>query len=232
MPVVRRLYTIRIPPGIDAEKLNERLKEAIRTPYAEIRVEKDGRLRIVLVGVEADVKESWFRIRNVVSELWELYNLSKKGEVSIDAIVREIRRTFPPQALVEALRLRGYQAELLEGNVLRTNAPLDVLLSLASRIAEVLEEIKFDVRGTAAKRVVAAVAAAFDLPPHHVIEIGMKADVFAEDEDGKVILKREWRQAIRRLAVVFAAGGEVGGGESPDNRVGEEEASVEEEGTE
>ncbi len=230
MPIVRRLYTIRVPPGIDAEKLNERLKEAIRTPYAEIKVEKDGRLRILLVGVEADVKESWFRIRNVVSELWELYNLAKRGEVSVEAIVKEVRRTFPPQALVEALKLRGYRAELLEGNVLRTNAPPEVILSLATRIAEVIDEVKFDVRGTAAKRVVAAVAAAFDLSPQQVIEVGLKADVFTEDEDGKIVLKREWRQAIRRLSVVFAAGGGVGGGEGTDSGVGEEEAGVEEEG--
>ncbi|AEM38050.1 protein of unknown function DUF2067 [Pyrolobus fumarii 1A] len=210
MPLVKRLYTIRVPPGIDLDKLNERLREAIRVPYAEIEVEKDGRLRIMLVGVEADVKDSWYRIKNVVAELWDLYNLSKKGEVSVDAIVKEIRRTFPPQALVEALSLRGYRAELLEGNVIRTNAPLDVVLSLASRIAEVLEEIKFDVRGTAAKRVVAAVAAAFDVVPQEVIEVGLKADVFEHDEEGKIVLKREWRQAIRRLGVVFRAGGLVG----------------------
>ena len=232
MPLVWRMYTIRIPPGIDVDKLNERLREAIRTPYAEIKVEKDGRLRIALVGVEADVKESWYRIRSVVSELWELYNLSKRGEVSIDAIVREVRRTFPPQALVEALKLRGYKAELLEGNILRTNAPLDIVLGLASRIAEVLDEIKFDVRGTAAKRVVAAVAAAFDLPPSRVIEVGLRADVFSEDEDGKIILKREWRQAIRRLSVVFAAGGEVVAAEGVDSGVGEGEASSEEKGGE
>ena len=217
MPVVRRLYTIRVPPGIDLEKLNERLREAIRVPYAEIKMERDGRLRIVLVGVEADVKDSWFRIKSVVAELWELYNLARRGEVSIDAIVREIRRTFPPQALAEALKLRGYKAELLEGNVLRTNAPLDVVLDVARRIAEILDEIKFDVKGTAAKRVVAAVAAAYDLPPSRVIEVGLRADVFEETEDGKIALKREWRQAIRRLSVVFAAGGgfeaEAGAGE-------------------
>ena len=227
MPIVRRLYTIRIPPGIDAERLNERLREAIRVPYAEVRIEKDGRLRIILVGVEADVKESWFRIKNVISELWELYNLSKKGEVSIDAIVKEVRKTFPPQPLVQALRLRGYKAELLEGNILRTNAPLDVVLSLAARITEVMEEVKFDVKGSAAKRVVAAVSAAYDLPPSRVIEVGLRADVFAEDEDGKIVLKREWRQAIRRLSVVFAAGGEGGfGAEGDSGRVEEGEAST------
>ncbi len=217
MPIVRRLYTIRVPPGLDLEKLNERLREAIRVPYAEIKMEKDGRLRIILVGVEADVKDSWFRIKSVISELWELYNLAKRGEVSIDAIVKEVRRTFPPQALVEALRLRGYKAELLDGNVLRTNAPLDVVLGLARRIAEIMDEVKFDIKGTAAKRVVAAVAAAYDLPPARVIEVGLKADVFEEDEEGKIVLKREWRQAIRRLSVVFAAGGgveaEAGAGE-------------------
>jgi hypothetical protein len=50
LPTVWRLYTIRVPPGIDLEKLNERLREAIRVPYAEIHLDKDGRLRIVLVG--------------------------------------------------------------------------------------------------------------------------------------------------------------------------------------
>ncbi len=223
MPLVWRRYSIRVPPGLDLDRFAERLKEAVRTPYVEVRPERDGKLSIVLVGVEADVRDSWFRIKSMVSELWELYSLARKGEVSIDAIVREIRRTFPPQALVEALQLRGFKAELVEGNVLRTNAPADVVIDMAARIAEVIDAIRFDVKGTAAKRVIAAVAAAFDVSPHVVIDVGLRADVFRETEDGKVELKREWRQAIRRLAVVFRAGGGKLVGEEDRDSEGVEE---------
>ncbi len=218
MPIVWRRYSIRVPPGLDLDRFAERLREAVRTPYVEVHPGRDGKISIILVGVEADVRDSWFRIKTLVSELWDLYNLAKRGEVSIDAIVREIRRTFPPQALVETLRLKGFRAELLEDNILRTNAPTSTVLEIAAKIAEVIDAIKFDVKGSAAKHVVATVAAAFDVSPYTVIEIGLKADVFRETEDGKIELKREWRQAIRRLAVVFQAGGGLVGEEDRDSK--------------
>ena len=162
------------------------------------------RLFITLWGTEAQVKETWLKLRQIVSELWEIYRLERLGEASVDAIVKEAGRTFPPEALVEALRLMGYEASYdRETGLIRTRAPADIVVSTARRVAEVIDELKFRVSGTAAKRVIAAVAVGLGVEVDKVIEFGLKMRVFKEDENGRVVLAEEWRRAIRKLAVML-----------------------------
>ncbi len=216
----QRTYTINIPPNIPIDKLYERIGDAIKALQAEVRVE-GRRLFITLWGTEAQVKDTWMRIRQVVSELWEIYNLERRGEASIDAIVKEAGRTFPPEALVEALKLKGYDTSYdKENGIIRTKAPPSLVVSSARRIAEVIDELRFQVAGTAIKRVIAAVAVGLDVSVDRVIEFGLKMRVFERNEDGKVILVEEWRKAIRKLAVMLRpySGEEEGNG---DNQVKE-----------
>ena len=217
----QRTYTINIPPGIEVEKLYDRLNEAIRVTQAELRIEK-GRLFITLWGTEAQIKETWFRVKQVIGELWELYRLRRSGEASVDAIVKEAGRTFPPEALVEALRIRGYSAEYdSDTHTVRTNAPADTVIAFARRIAEVIDELRFRVSGTAIKRVIAAVAVGLEVPVDMVIEFGLKMRVFEENEEGKVVLKEEWRRAIRKLTVMLRPHSRVvGHGEAEADQAG------------
>lgn len=206
--IKRRLYTITPPPGIDLEKVLERISEELRTPYAEVSYSK-GKLYVELVGTEAQMRETWTRLRNIIAELWGLYSLKVRGEVPIDVLVREAGRTFPPEALVCALELRGYKAEIDDG-VLKTTASADVVIELARRIGEVIDELKYRVRGTAIKRLVAAVAAGLDVDVDKVLEFGLKMRVFEENEEGKIELREEWRRALRKLAVMLKPHSRVG----------------------
>lgn len=205
--VKSRVFSISVPPGVPLEKVYEKVSSAAKTSYSEIRFE-EGRLVVRLVGTEYSIRSAWASIREAIRDLWELYGLDRSGETSIDSIVREIRATFPPEALVEALKIRGYAASLGEGrNVLRTNAPSSVVLELAKSIARVLEEIRFSVRGSSAKRVVASVSAGLGLEPSIVVEYGVRLGVFGYDEDERIVLKEEWRRAIRKLVVVLRSKG-------------------------
>ncbi len=211
-PLRQRTYTINVPPSIPLDKLYERVSEALRASQAELRLE-GRRLFITIWGTDAQIKESWLRIRQAVSELWELHSLQRSGEASVDAIVKEAGRTFPPEALVEALKLRGYSAEYdRELSRIRTSAPASLVIEFARRIAEVIDELRFRVSGTAIKRVVAAVSVGLDVDVDMVIEFGLKMRVFDKDEDGKVVLREEWRRAIRKLAVMLRPHSRVGGG--------------------
>ena len=206
--VKRRLYAITPPPGVDLEKVLERISEELRIPYAEISYSK-GKLYVELVGTEAQMRETWARLRNVITELWGLHSLRVRGEAPIDVLVKEAGRTFPPEALVYALELRGYKAEINE-NMLRTTAPADMVIELARRVGEIIDELRYRVKGTAIKRLIAAVAAGLDVDVDKVLEFGLKMRIFEENEEGKIELREEWRRALRKLAVMLKPHSRVG----------------------
>jgi len=155
------------------------------------------------------MRETWARLRNIIAELWGLYSLKVRGEVPIDVLVREAGRTFPPEALVCALELRGYKAEIDNG-VLKTTASADAVIELARRIGETIDELKYRVKGTAIKRLIAAVAVGLDVDVDKVLEFGLKMRVFEENEEGKIELREEWRKALRKLAVMLKPHSRVG----------------------
>jgi hypothetical protein len=199
----RKLYTINLPPGVPLDKVYEKVSSAIRAGYAEISI-RSGKLFVEITGTEHEVKDSWYRVRQAVAELWELYNLSRGREASIEALVKEVGRTFPPESLVYALQLQGYDARYnAETGKISTTAPLDVVVRTARTIAEVIDEVRFRVKGTAAKRLIAALAAGLGEPTDKIIEYGLKSRVFVEDEEEGIKLREEWRRALRKLAVLL-----------------------------
>ncbi len=206
--IKRKLYVTSIPPGFPLEKIYEKISSSIRTPFAEISIHGN-RAFIELVGTEAEIKDTWYRIRNALQDLWELYRLEKRKEASIDAIVREAGRTFPPESLMYALKLKGYDARLSEDKqYIYTNAPPDIVIESARRIAEVIDEIRFRVKGSAAKHMIAAIAAGLSVDPEKVIEYGIKTRVLEETDDG-LRLREEWRKGLRKIAVMLK-GAELG----------------------
>ncbi|ABM81463.1 DUF2067 family protein [Hyperthermus butylicus] len=212
--IKRKLYTINLPPGIPLEKIYEKVSSAFKAGYAEISIQGN-KLFLEVVGTEYEIKDTWYRVRQAVSELWELYRLSKGMEASIEALVREVGRTFPPESLVYALRLRGYKAELSDDKSrITTNAPLDVVVEVARTIAEVIDELRFRVKGTAAKRMIAALAAGLQEPAEKVIEYGLRSRVLEETEEG-IELREEWRRGLRKIAVLLK------GAEAPLDQLGE-----------
>lgn len=203
--VKRKLYVINVPPRLPVEKVYEKLASAIRTGYTEIRI-VNGKAYIEMVGTAAQLKENWQRVRDAVRELWELYSLETRGEAPVDVIAREAGTTFPPQSLVDALQLLGYEAALIdtgETKIIRTNAPAKTVIEVASRLGGVVESLRFRVAGSAAKRVIAAVAVGVDAEPETVIEYGLRMRVFERDESGKIRLREEPSRAVRKLAVIL-----------------------------
>ena len=203
--VKRKLYVINVPPRLPVEKIYEKLASVIRTGYAEIRV-VNGKAYIEMVGTAAQLRENWQRVKDAVKELWDLYSLEIRGEAPVDVIAREAGSTFPPQALVEALRLLGYEARLIdtgEVKLVRTNAPSRLVIETANRLGGVVDSLRFQVAGSAAKRVIAAVAVGLNVDPETVIEYGLRMRVFERDDAGRVRLREEASRAVRKLAVVL-----------------------------
>ncbi|OWJ54028.1 hypothetical protein Pdsh_09160 [Pyrodictium delaneyi] len=200
--IKRKLYVANLPPGIPIDKVYEKISSTIRSGYAEISI-RGGRVYIEIVGTEFEIKDSWYRVRQALADLWELYRLRTRREASIEAIVKEAGRTFPPEALVYALELRGYEARLSDDkSLLYTTAPPEEVITTARKIADAIDQLKYRVRGSAAKRMIAAIAAGLDVDVEHVIEYGLRSRVLEETEDG-IILREEWRRGLRKIAVML-----------------------------
>ncbi|HID04488.1 MAG TPA: DUF2067 domain-containing protein [Aigarchaeota archaeon] len=200
--IKRKLYVVNLPPRIPIDKVYEKISSAIRSGYAEISI-RGGRVYIEIVGTEFEVKDSWYRVRQALADLWELYRLRTRREASIEAIVKEAGRTFPPEALVYALELRGYEAGLSDDkSLLYTTASPEEVTTAARKIADAIDQLKYRVRGSAAKRMIAAIAAGLDVDVERVIEYGLRSRVLEETEDG-IILREEWRRGLRKIAVML-----------------------------
>ena len=227
--VKRKLYVINVPPRLPVEKIYDKIASVIRTGYAEIRV-ANGKAYIEIVGTTAQLKENWQRIKDAVKELWDLYSLEIRGEAPVDIIAREAGATFPPQALVEALRLLGYEARLIdtgETKLVQTNAPSRLVIKTAGRLGGVMETLRFRVAGSVAKRVIAAVAVGLNVDPETVIEYGLRMRVFERGDDSRIRLRGEASWAVRKLAVVLK-GAQVSGS-AEGTRHGGRDKTVEEE---
>lgn len=206
--VKRRLYVINIPPNVSIERLYEKIVSAIGTSYAEVRFQH-GKMFIELVGTDSQIRESWGKIKKAVGELWILQRLQRGGVVSIEAIVKEAGRTFPPEVLVQVLKLQGYNAQLnKENNTIHTNAPAGEIIALARRIAEVIDEIRFLVKGTVAKRLIAVISVGFNMPAHEAIEYSIKAGVLVKSEEG-LKLREEWRKALEKVVALIKEASEL-----------------------
>ena len=225
--VKTRLFVVNVPPGIPVEKIYERLASAVRSGYAEISI-KGGKAYITVAGTESQIRETWASIKNALSQLWSLHRLLTSHEAPVEAIVREAGRTFPPEALVEALRLRGYRAELSsDKETIYTDAPPELVIDLARAIAGAMDEMRFRVKGTAAKRMIAALAAGLGVDVETVIEYGLRSRVLVEAEDG-VRLREEWRRGLRKLALALKGPEALAGLEQEEGgRSGEDEAAEE-----
>jgi len=225
--VKTRLFVVNVPPGIPQEKIYERLASAVRSGYAEISI-RGGKAHIMVSGTDSQIRETWASIKNALTQLWSLHRLLTSHEAPVEAIVREAGRTFPPEALVEALRLRGYQAELSsDKETIYTDAPPDLVVELARAIADAMDEMRFRVRGTAAKRMIAALAAGLGVDVETVIEYGLRSRVLVEAEDG-VRLREEWRRGLRKLALALKGPEAVPVPGQEGGQSGEDEAAEEE----
>jgi len=205
--IVRRELTINLPPSYDMIRVFELVSEELKVPQAIVRIESGRKLRLILVGTEAQVKEAWLRVKNLVNRLWDLYRLSRTGEASIDTIVKEAGRTFPPEALVYSLKIAGYTAEYdKDRGVIKSNAPAELVIKHAKAIAETIDQLKYLVKGTAIKKLIAALVVGLNTTIETVLEYGLKSGVMDRTDEGKYVLKVEWRQALRKLVVLISKG--------------------------
>ncbi len=201
MPLIKRFFYIPCK-GEECFKLAELIKEKIPSvEYIDITIEEDG-LYIIMYGYKTDIKYAWEYIRRLVSSYKSSITTLKGGvkRIKIEYLVEKIRKTFPPIVLVEILERLGYKAGLNQDKTeIYTDAPLELIEEIVNKIWEVINVIKYDVRGTTTKYFVVVLSIVLKMEPEQVLSRAHSMGIMDKDEEGKYRIKKEWRKALNEF---------------------------------
>lgn len=198
VPLIKRFFQINCK-GEECLKLAELIREkAPAAEYMGIEIREDA-LRITMHGYKTDIKKAWEYIRRLVSSYRSSVTITRHGlrRIKVEYLVEKTGRTFPPILLVEILKYKGYKAILSDcKDEIITDAEPEVLEELVAKISDIINKIRFDIRGTVAKYYVVVASIILGLEPEQVIEKGVLHGHLYRDEEGKIRIKKEWRQAL------------------------------------
>ncbi|MET1159386.1 MAG: DUF2067 family protein [Thermoprotei archaeon] len=200
MPLVKRVFYIPCKGDLClklAEIINEK---APAVEHAEIKISDNG-LYITLYGYKTDVRNAWEYIKRIASlYLSAIRDTGGIKRIKLEYLVDRLRRTFPPRLLAAILNYMGYRCEYdHDKNELVTDAPLEIIEDIAKKIAEIIDSIKYDVRGTTTKYYVVAASIILNTDLETVYRIGVEKKHLVLDEDGKYRIRIYWKQAIEEL---------------------------------
>jgi hypothetical protein len=205
LPYVKRRMHIKCRED-ECLKLYELLKDKIPAlSYVRLEMTSSG-LLIEAYGYESEIKELWFVVRKTLASLREVLSAKPSKKYSVDLLVRMTRKTFPPEVLVEVLRARGHHAEFLSGEgVIVSSAPLEEVVELANKVAELNREAGRVSKGTSTRYFIAACSAILGTSVDDVVKISLELNILREDE-GKYTLTREWRKALNEVLKALKRG--------------------------
>ncbi len=203
MPLIKRVFHVNCS-GEECLKIAEIIRENITVTEVHIDI-KDYGLVIEIYGYKSDVKNAWNKIKKLVAMYKNVSRTIKGGEVlyPVEYIVSLIKKTFPPLLLVEVLKRKGYSSRYEDGKII-TNAEIEEVKSIAEKIADIINEIRYDVKGTTSKYFVAAASILLGLEPSEVIEKAINHGLMYLDEDEKARIRYEWRQALDKFVKIFS----------------------------
>lgn len=202
----KRAFIVKLPPQAveDFDKFMERLSRAIAGDPVLMKF-KDGYLRVEVYGGEVLARRTKEGIKKV---LREFRAAPKRGTLRVtrQAIYREAGVAIPLDVLDIVLRLQGYDTRI-EGDEVYTNAPEETVYESARLIAEYLREAGSLYATRTAKRLVIAAGALTGASILELIDAGLESGVLEEDDEGKLLVPGDWREAVKKLVKHLAGEG-------------------------
>ncbi|MEM0380101.1 MAG: DUF2067 domain-containing protein [Desulfurococcaceae archaeon] len=197
---MKRFFYIKCS-GSECAKLSEIIMENIPSSELIDIVISDNGLYISIHGYKTEIKNIWMKIREIVNS-YRSSVVSGKGysSLKIEYLVRKFKHTFPPILLVFILNKMNYRAELsIDKNTIHTNAPLDIVEDVVSKIINLLDELKHRVSGTTTKYYVVASCILTNKSIDEVLTDGLKNNHLLIDENGKYKLRIDWKRALNEV---------------------------------
>ena len=201
MPLIKKRFYIKCN-GDECFKLAEIIKTNMVSKESTIII-KDNGIVIELYGYKTDIKNTWLKIKRLLSIYKATYSREGRNVYPLEHIVSLSRKTFPPRLLVEILKYQGYMAEYKDGNII-SNADLEHIVKLVNRINELINDLRYTVKGTTSKYFLVAASILLNTDPMSIIEHSLNKGLMIQDQDGKPCLRVEWRQALSKILRSFA----------------------------
>jgi len=147
--------------------------------------------------------------RRLVEEVKHLYaevhagvsRRLKSFEITTVLSASNLRVAIPMQALLEALQLEGYRAELT-GSRIVTNASFQHVVELAERVSEAYSEAVELRLPSPLRRIVAAAAACAGFSVEETLKLLVSHGLVAHKEGGYLLLLKP-EEAIRKLREIL-----------------------------
>lgn len=196
MPLIKRKFYVPCSE-VECLKLYELLRDKMPSvSYVSMSITGSG-LLIEAYGYESDVKDLWFEVKRIIGPLKEITRKTGMRRYSVPILVKMIHRTFPPRILVEVLKKMNYRAEYLESeDEVLTNAPLEVIVDVAEKIANLNNEVGRLAASTSTRYYIVAACALTNLPLEDVVRHSIEQGVLKPIADNRYTISVDWRTAL------------------------------------
>lgn len=200
---VERVFKISVSDEEDLLRVLESL--CSRLSFVDYNVSsKPGFIKIIVRGSHEDVEHASEIIREVA---FSVKRKSKLGAGGINVFyARDISRmagmAISLDLLAEALRLRGFKCRIIR-NAIETNASEDVVGDVLKLMSSAYADLRFETKSNSVKRLLVLASSVTGVDLWSVVEVARELEFISRDEEGRLVLHREWRDALRRLLLVL-----------------------------
>jgi hypothetical protein len=196
--VARKVVVVRLPPEAlrDIDRFLQRVSSVMKVPEASYRIDRDGTLRVEAKGSKAEVRAALARLRGVIRE----FTAIEMGRVNVYTskwITSVAGGPVSIEVLAEALRASGYNASPGK-EALETDAPRDVVSSLAERVKEAYEALEAPLYSRALRRAVALAYALTGAPVSSIVSLAER-EGYAVWRGRKLVAAEPWKETARKL---------------------------------
>ena len=100
----------------------------------------------------------------------------------------------------------GYRA-IVEGGVLRTDAPIDVVLSVSKSIVKAMDELRLSAENISTKKFISVIHAITELSLEEIVSLSLREGIVVSSDVDKYRLSCEWHDAVEKMLrkIGFAA---------------------------
>lgn len=200
MPITRK-FVVNCPSEDFCQELLNILLENLPSYNMYYRI-RNNKMVITITGLKGDVNHVWSMIKTYKQLLMTTYSKSRNEEgllnLPIKYIVMNIRKTFPPDVIVTLLSSKGYKV-ILENDVIKTNASKSEVFDIANKVADILQELKYQVLGRNTRKIIVITSILLNKSINETIDFLKETGVLEELEKNRYKLKVNLDQALSTI---------------------------------
>ncbi|MCS7364665.1 MAG: DUF2067 domain-containing protein [archaeon GB-1867-035] len=200
---VERVFKISVSGEDDLLKLLELICN--RLSFVDYNISsRPGFIKVVVRGSHEDVKYAADVIKELTLSVRRKSRLIAGGfnVFSVREISKMAGMAISLDLLAEALRLKGFKCRVVR-NSIETNASEDVVSNVLRLMSSAYLDLRFETKSSSVKRLLVLASSVTGVDLWSVVEVARELEFISRDDEGRLVLLREWRDALKRLLPVL-----------------------------